>query len=165
MHKILAAALLTAGFAMPAQAQTAPVVVSDAWSRATAASARAGGVFLSLHANGTADRVTGASTPVSETAELHQTVDDKGVMKMLPVAGLAVEPGHDVALKPGSYHIMLMGLKRPLKRGESFPITLTFEKSPPITVNVDVQGPGASGPTAQDAMSHGTMHPDMPKPK
>src|SRR5260370_28733473 len=119
-HNIFGAALLLAALATgpAAFAQASPsVAVGDAWSRATSASARTGGVFLSLRATGAADRVTGASTPVAERAELHETVNDKGGMKMLPVTALAGEPGQPVALEPGSLHIMLLGLKQPLRRG------------------------------------------------
>lgn len=144
-RRIAFGAVASAVFAIVAQAQTPAVQVQQPWARATTASARAGGAFMILRST-TGDAVTGASSPAAETVELHQTVNENGVMKMLPVPALMLEPGKAVELKPGSYHIMLIGLKAPLKRGESFPMTLTFRNSPPQTVQVQVQAAGAAGP-------------------
>jgi len=93
-----------------------------------------------------ADRVTKVESPVAATAELHQTVEESGVMKMTLVPVLVLAPGKSVTLKPGGYHVMLMGLKAPLKQGEHFPITLYFANSPPVTVEVQIAAPGAAGP-------------------
>ena len=65
-------------------------------------------------------------------------------MRMRPLAGIALEPGKPVTLAPGGYHVMLMGLKAPLKQGDQFPLTLTFERAPPMTVTVNVEALGAS---------------------
>jgi periplasmic copper chaperone A len=67
---------------------------------------------------------------------------------MRPVEELVVTLGEPTVLKPGGPHIMLMGLKRPLTRGDSFPMTITFAKAPPVTVTVTVQAAGAAGPGA-----------------
>jgi len=96
-----------------------------------------------------------ASTPVAATAEVHETTNDNGVMRMRPVPTLALEPGKSVTLTPGGYHLMLMGLKHPLKQGDSFPLTLTFAHAAPVTVQVSIAGPGAS------AMDHAAMHGGM----
>ncbi|MBP2232607.1 copper(I)-binding protein [Azospirillum agricola] len=70
-----------------------------------------------------------------------------GVMKMRPVDVIEVTPGSPTALQPGGLHIMLLGLKQPLVKGKAFPLTLTFEKAGPVTVQVDVQGAGAAAPS------------------
>ncbi len=90
-------------------ASAQPVQVDKAWARATAAGAMSGGIFLTVTDTGAPDRLVGASTPAAATAELHETVNDNGVMRMRPVAGLPLETGGTVVLKPGSYHVMLMG--------------------------------------------------------
>ena len=123
----------------------AQAVVEAPWARATAPMAKAGGAFMTI-SSPVADQVVSAASPVAEMVELHQTVEQSGVMKMLPVAALDLVPGQKVTLKPGGYHIMLMGLKAPLKQGESFPMTLTFAKSKPVTVQVQIEAPGAAGP-------------------
>jgi hypothetical protein len=140
---ILAAALLVT---TPALAQAPSVQVDNAWARATTPHATSGGIFLTLTDHGAPDRLIGASTPAAATAQLHQTVDEQGVMKMNEAPSLDLPPGTPVELKPGGYHIMLTGLKRQLKPGETFPVTLTFAKAPPVTVTVTVGAAGASGP-------------------
>jgi len=107
--------------------------------------------------NGQPDRLIGLSTPVAATAELHETIHDSGVMKMRPMAGIALEPGKPVTFSPGGYHVMLMGLKNLLKAGDRVPLTLTFEHAYPITVTVKVEAIGAAG----TGHEHGTMD-DMP---
>ena len=69
---------------------------------------------------------------------------DMGTMKMRPLAGLDLVPGKPIKLAPGGYHVMLLGLKAPLKQGESFPLTLQFEHAPPLTVTVTVEPVGAA---------------------
>lgn len=146
-HIVLAAAALLglAAGAPLAHAQTPAMEVREAWARATTSTARVGGVFLKLRATGAGDRVVSASSPVAEKVELHETIRDGNVMRMREVPALTVAAGQTVELKPGSYHIMLIGLKQPLNRGESFPLTITFEKAPAVTATVTVQAAGASG--------------------
>jgi len=144
MRNLVLAAVLSV--AAPALAQTQPIEVQAAWARATAAGAKAGGVFLTVKDNGAPDRLVSASTPVASVAELHETVNEKGIMHMRPVQALPVAAGQSVVLKPGGYHIMLMGLKQQLKDGETFPVTLNFEKAGPITATVTVEKAGAMGP-------------------
>jgi len=146
-HVVLAAAaLLGLAASIPAALAQAPVVeVTEAWARTTTSSARSGGAFLTLKATGAADRVVSASSPVAEKVELHETVRDGNVMRMREVQHLPVPVGQAVVLQPGSLHIMLIGLKKQLNRGESFPLTITFEKAPPVTTTVTVQAAGAGG--------------------
>ncbi len=149
---LLAAGLLCLAF--PALAQGPSVTVQNAWARATTPQQKVGGVFLTLIDNGPADRLVSATSPIGDMVELHQTVNDGGVMKMLPVETLDLPQGTKVELKPGGYHLMVMGLKHGLVAGSSFPVTLTFEKSAPVTVTVTVGTAGAAGPTM---LGHGTM--------
>jgi copper(I)-binding protein len=123
----------------------AQVTIDMPWARATAPKAMVGGAFMTITSIA-ADRVTRVESPVASTAELHQTVEEAGVMKMKPVPALVLVAGKSVTLKPGGYHVMLMGLTAPLKQGEHFPITLYFATSPPVTVEVQIAAPGAAGP-------------------
>lgn len=132
-------ALLAPGLAL------AQVTIDMPWARATAPQALAGGAFMTI-TSAKADRVTKAESPVASTVELHQTVEEAGVMRMKPVPALVLVPGKSVTLKPGGYHVMLIGLKAPLKQGESFPLTFHFANSPPVTVEVKIAAPGAAGP-------------------
>ena len=134
--------------ASAASAQTAQLEVSNAWARATPAKAENGIAFLTIRSP-TPDRLISVSSPVAQKAELN-TMEMAGmVMKMRPLAALDVPAGQPVTLKPGGEHIMLMGLSAPLREGQSFPLTLTFEKAGAREVSVAVEKPGAAGPAAQ----------------
>jgi periplasmic copper chaperone A len=145
MRLLALAAALCLALVSSAQAQTPPIEVSHAWARATAASAANGAVYLMVTNHGTADdRLTGASTPVAAKAQMHITIDDNGVMKMRPVAEVPVKAGGSATFKPGAMHIMLLGLKHPLKAGDSFPLTLTFAKAGAVQTMVMVEKIGAA---------------------
>jgi periplasmic copper chaperone A len=122
------------------------VTVQQAWARASAGAANTGAAYVTLMGADQPDGLVGASTPVAATAEVHETTNDNGVMKMRPVGTLAIAPHQMVALSPGGYHIMMMGLKHKLVAGESFPLTLTFTHTAPITVEVKVQAVGSTPP-------------------
>ena len=64
---------------------------------------------------------------------------DMGMMKMRPLAALPLAQDKPLKLAPGGYHLMLMGLKVPLKAGETFPLTLKFAHASPMTVTVTVE--------------------------
>lgn len=143
LHRLTLAAVLLAS---PAIAQPANVAVSEVWARATPGTAGTGAVYATVTAS-QPDRLTGASTPAAGMAELHQSSESGGMSEMRPVAGgLPVVPGTPVHLNPGGYHIMLMQLKHPLRQGEQFPITFTFEHAPSVTTEVTVTSPGGMQP-------------------
>jgi periplasmic copper chaperone A len=104
----------------------ADVTVSDAWARATAPGQTVGGAYLKIQSAQSAHLV-GAKSPAAKSVELHQMTMEKDVMKMRQVARLELPAGTAVELKPGSYHLMLMGVKRPLVKGEQIPLELTIE--------------------------------------
>jgi len=148
----LAATLLAAS---PALAQTNGLEVAHAWSR-PAAAGRVGVVYLTVTDSGTPDRLTSASSPVAEKAELHQSATVNGVATMRPVDGVPVAPGAPAVLGPGGYHLMLRGLKRPLAAGQSFPLTLNFAKAGTLTTTVTVAPFSAAA--AGDMNGMGAMH-------
>ncbi|MGA3399609.1 MAG: copper chaperone PCu(A)C [Acetobacteraceae bacterium] len=136
-----------------AAADASDISLEHVWARASAGNATTAAAYLTVTDNGRSDRLIGASTPIADMAELHETINDNGVMKMRPVAAIALEPGKPVSFKPGGYHVMLMGLKNPLKAGDSFPLTLTFEHAQPVTVTAHVEAVGGAGMDHD----HGTM--------
>jgi copper(I)-binding protein len=135
--------------AQTAMAQTTPgstIEIAHPFARATAVTAKTGAAYFTIVNTGTSDdRLIAASSPIAEKAELHSTIDDKGVMRMRPLAAIEVKAGGRVELKPGGMHLMLTGLKAPLKVGQSFPLTLTFEKAGAVAVTVSVEKAGAMG--------------------
>jgi copper(I)-binding protein len=68
------------------------------------------------------------------------------VMKMRPLAAIDIPAGQPVTLSPGGMHIMLLGLTQPLREGQSFPLTLSFDHAGPRQVTVTIEKAGAMGP-------------------
>jgi copper(I)-binding protein len=102
-----------------------------------------GAVFMRLvNQGGEADRLIGGTTDVAQTVEIHETVIEDEVMKMQMLAdGLEVPARGEVLLKPGSYHVMLIGMQRDLNVGDTFTLDLQFAKSGAITVSPEVREP------------------------
>jgi copper(I)-binding protein len=130
-------ALLAAALALPAAAQ---VAVTDAWVRGTVAGQSATGAFMRLTSVSDASLVAAAS-PVAGIVEIHQMKHEGGMMKMSAVDRVALPAGKAVELAPGGYHVMLMGLKQPLKEGETVPVTLTFEDKAGKKQTIEVKAP------------------------
>lgn len=124
-----------------------PLTIEAPWARASAGTARTGAAYLRIVNSGAeADRLLEASSPAAERVELHTHGMRDGVMRMRRIEAVSV-PGNKAAeLKPGGDHVMLMGLKGPLKRGSTFPLTLSFERAGTITVPVAVRPITARGP-------------------
>jgi hypothetical protein len=148
MLSALLAACVAPMPAMPeaAMEQTAPQPepskVTVAMVRARPAPMLGGntGAFLTV-LNGTDSPVqfVSAAGDVSEVVELHETVDENGVMKMIPhPEGFEVPAGGSLEMKPGGKHVMLIGVTQMLAPGDAFSLTLTFDGADPITVSVPV---------------------------
>ena len=144
---LVPALLLTAGLA---QAQ---VVVANAWVRATVPQQKSTGAFLQIKSP-TDVKLISVSTPSAGVAEVHEMAMDGDVMRMRPVASLAVPAGKLVELKPGGYHVMLMDLKGPLKTGDAVVLTLVFEGADKSRSTVSVQAPARTGPVADANDTH-----------
>lgn len=108
-----------------AHAQTG---VADAWVRGTVPQQQGTGAFMRI-TSAQGARLVGVQSPVAAIAEIHEMKMDGGVMKMAAVPAIELPAGKTVELKPGGYHLMLMGLKQQLKAGDQVPLTLTIEGS------------------------------------
>ena len=139
--------LIPAILLLAAAGDASTVTADHPWARATPGNATTGAAYVTLTETGAADTLTGASTPAAKTAEVHETISDNGVMKMRPVGPLPLVAGTPVKMEPGGKHIMLMGLKAPLKAGDKFPLTLTFAHAAPMTVTVIVEAAGVAIPS------------------
>lgn len=154
---------LIAGLSMPVAAQdnSAPVpvpapVIDNVYSFAVKDGIKTGAVFMTINAtpNETSseplDKLVGAETPVAERVEIHMTVIEDDVMRMRPVDFLPLPPLGQLTLKPGGAHLMLMDMTQPLNVGETFPLTLHFERAGSVQLDVHVRAPGDSGEDASD---------------
>jgi len=120
--------------------------IGHPWARATPPTAPTGGGFLTITNKGTAaDRLVSASSPAAASVQVHEMKMEGNVMRMRELAnGLEIAPGATVTLAPGGLHMMMMGLKAPLKQGEKVPLTLVFEKAGTIDVEIAVEAMGAT---------------------
>jgi periplasmic copper chaperone A len=118
----------------------AKVTVTKAWARTSPASANTGAAYFSI-VSPVDDRLVSVSVDatVAESAMLHQTTTDSGGMTMSPVDGVDLKAGVPFTLAPGSHHVMLMGLVKPLKAGDTFTLSITLQKSGTTSVAVPVQ--------------------------
>ena len=115
---------------------------ADAMANAPGVSA----IFMTINNKGAADKLIKAESATAKKVELHTVVDNNGVMEMRPVETMDVPANGTLVLKPGSYHVMLLGLNQDLKVDDTFEATLTFEKAGVVTVKVPVRSvAGMSG--------------------
>lgn len=135
--------------------------IDHPWARASAGPARNSAAFMTIHNAGGADRLMAAAADVSERVELHTHMMEGDVMKMRQVEAVEVPANAMAELQPGGFHVMLIGLQAPLKEGEHFPLTLTFENAGEITVEVAVEAISSMG-GAQGGMNHGGMNHGSP---
>ena len=125
VFKAALAALLLAGAAGAAHA--GDIALEHPWSRATPAGAPVAAGYVTLkNSSAAADKLVSATADVAGKVEVHEMAMDNGVMKMRQIPGIEIPAGQTLALKPGSYHVMLMDLKQQVKDGDTVPITLEF---------------------------------------
>jgi len=121
------------------------LTLSDTYARASVPGQSNGAAFLTIRNAGGTDRLLSATAGVSNVIELHTTVREGDTMRMRKVEQIDVTGGATTELKPGGLHIMLIGLKAPLKAGDSFPLTLKFEKAGEVKLDVKVRDAGGGG--------------------
>jgi len=136
----LAAAMSTAS---AHEFKSGDLSIGHPYARPTAPSQPTGGGYLTLTSKGRADRLLSASTPIAREVQLHSMKMDGDVMRMREVDAIDVPADTLVELKPGGFHLMFVGLKEPLKVGQHFPLKLRFEKAGEVTVQINVDPPGA----------------------
>ncbi|UXH79702.1 copper chaperone PCu(A)C [Roseateles amylovorans] len=142
-----------------AQAQ---VTVTAPWVRATVAQQKATGAFMQLQ-SAKAVKLVSVSSPAAGIVEVHEMAMDGQVMRMRAVPALDLPAGQSVELKPGSFHVMLMDLKAPIKDGDQVPLTLVFEgadkKRETVQVNAAAKALNSAAQPAKDEhQGHGHKH-------
>jgi len=137
-------------------ATNAQVTVEHPWVRATAPGQVVAGVYLKITSAKSAALV-GARSPVCKDAEIHEMTMNDGIMKMRPVPRVVLPAGKPVEMKPGGYHLMLVNLARPLREGETVPVTLVIEdrggKRRNVEFKAEVRGLAAAAGSHQP-MNH-----------
>ncbi len=156
MRALLLFVLLTLG-APALAAEDTTIQIDNAWAAETPPTAMAGAVYLNLVNPGAVDRLIGAavSDEVAGRVELHTTVLDGTVMRMREVEAIDLAAESTTTLEPGGLHIMLIDLKQPLRAGESFPLTLEFEKAGAVATTIPVRKRAEMMP---EQSGHGNGH-------
>lgn len=115
-----------------------PVTVTDAWVRATAPGQTVTGAFLEISSPVRA-RIVGVESEIAESAEIHSSTMDNGVMKMREVGKLDVPANQALRFAPGGYHIMLIDLKKSLARGDKVPLAIRLERADKTQIEVSFE--------------------------
>ena len=160
-HSAFALALALVASAAPALAheiKAGDLTIDKAWARATPKGADAGAGYLIIHNTGaTADRLTGGSADFA-TVEIHEMKMDNNVMQMRELKdGLAIPAHGEVRLAPGGYHVMFTHLTKPLEKGATVTVTLTFEHAGKVAVEFPVEAVGSAGPASGKEHDMGGM--------
>ena len=161
LPRVIAAAvpaLLIALVLAPLTSAAQVVTITNPWVRGTVAEQKVTGAFMTLTAPGES-RLVEVRSPVAGTVEIHEMKMDGNVMRMRPIQALVLPPGKPVELRPGGYHVMLMGLKQVLKPGDSVPLTLVVEGPDKQRRNIEVSAPvRALNASPAGASGHGSGH-------
>ena len=140
--------------ALPGTAIAEGVEVVDAWSRPTPPGIDVGVAYFTIRNAGKSDRLLRVSSPVAKSAELHVSAAKDGIMRMEGLASVEVRSGTPVSFEPSGRHVMLVGLKKPLKEGDEFPLTLTFANAGQIRTSVRVRGADGRESHPASGMTH-----------
>ncbi len=162
IRSFLLAAMLALPLELPAQAhdvKASALTIDHPFARATAA--RNGAAYMTIaNGGGAPDRLLRARTEAAAKVELHTIVKQGDVMQMREVEAIDIPARGKAELKPGGFHVMLLGLAKPLVEGQSFALVLEFEKAGAVPVTVNVEKAGA----AQGHGHGGHQHPPAKAP-
>ncbi|MCA9905383.1 MAG: copper chaperone PCu(A)C, partial [Anaerolineae bacterium] len=142
------------------------LTASNAWAR-PAGAGMTGAVYLTLDNNTIQeDQLIAADTAIADTVELHETIIDNNIARMVAVDALVAPAGGRAQIDPGGYHLMLTNLHQDLNEGDSFPITLHFASGQVTTLDVHVQWqqPGSEPLPASNTANASAIMPDDAEP-
>ena len=119
------------------------ITIDHPWARATPGAVKNSAAFMSFGNKGAADKLISVTGDVAKEIQIHSMITEAGVMKMREIKSLDIPANGKAELKPGGFHIMLIGIPDGLKEGTKFPLKLKFEKAGEVTVQVTAEKPGA----------------------
>jgi hypothetical protein len=137
-RRVLVASILLLGHAFAVADDG--LKVTNVWAKSTAPGQNVAAAYLDIASN-TPAVLLRAESPAASLVELHEMKIDGNVMKMRAVTKIDVPGGKEVKLEPGGFHVMLIGIRKPLKVGEMVPLTLVFDvggKTEKVNVNAEV---------------------------
>jgi copper(I)-binding protein len=137
---LIAAFLLSCSSNMAIAAEDSTINVHQAWARTTAPGQDVGAVYLMIVSKKDTSLVS-VKADIAEHAQIHSMTMDNGIMKMRELESLPIPAGKMVNLSPGGIHLMLVGLKKPLKAGEKIALTLEFKDTAGKSSSVNITAP------------------------
>lgn len=147
MTRILALIALVLTSSAFAAGSADQVTISDAYVRLAPPGAKVTGAFMTLKNNGEKEvKLVSAASTVAGQTELHNHINENGVMRMRQVKEIVVPAKGETTLKPGSYHVMLIDMKSALKEDDHVVIALGFGDGSSREVHAVVKKPMAEMP-------------------
>ena len=137
------AAFFVAAAVYAADAKVGNLSIDDVWAKSGQVGPVPSAAFMEIKNKGTADKLMSAHCDCAKSTELHNVKMIDGTMKMYKVDAMDIPADGELKLKSGSYHIMLIGLTRPLVSGETIPLKLKFEKAGEVTVDAKIKDKAA----------------------
>lgn len=139
---------LAAGAALAQDYGVGSIKISQVWTREVPGGSKVAAGFMTITNTGKeADTLIGGSSTIAGKFEVHEMKVTDGIMRMRELKpGLVINPGETVALKPGSFHIMLLDLKQPPKTGVPIKGTLVFAKAGKVDIEYRVEPFGTRVP-------------------
>lgn len=155
--RLIPALLLAAATAAFAAGSADGIAVGDPYVRLMPPGAKATAAFMVLKNAGDKDaKLVKAESTAAKAVELHTHINDGGVMRMRQVPAIAIKAKGETALKPGSYHVMLID-PAAMKEGEKIAITLGFADGSMAKIEAPVRKPEAA-PAPAAMTGHEHMH-------
>lgn len=152
---LFAASALLAASVGAQEYKVGDLSIDHPYARATVPGQTSGGAYLTLENRGnSADALVAAQSPAAQSVEIHtMAMSDNNVMRMREVSAIDIQPKGKIVMQPGDgYHLMLIGLKAPLKAGDKLPLTLTFRKAGKVETTITVEdGKQKTGAGAAEA--------------
>lgn len=137
------AAFFVAAAVYAADAKVGNLSIDDVWAKSGQVGPVPSAAFMEIKNKGMADKLISAHCDCAKSTELHNVKMIDGAMKMYKVDAMDIPADGELKLKSGSYHIMLIGLTRPLVSGETIPLKLKFEKAGEVTVDAKIKDKAA----------------------
>lgn len=136
---LLTTTLLSCLCMLQAVQAESPIAIDSAWIREAPPATSVLAAYMTINNASESDQqITGMDSPDFRSAEIHRTVVEDGVAKMLPVSGLDVAAGDSISLEPGGLHVMLFDPQRPLREGDTATLIVHTASGAAISVQATV---------------------------
>lgn len=147
LSKFLAAlTILFAPLALASCADPKPLYVDQAWVRLSANPDSPSAGYFIVHGGPEPVKLLAVTTPAAQRLELHESIDQNGVMKMQPIVTVDIPAKTDVAFAPGGKHMMLWGINEGMKKEGKLPLTFIFSNGDRILFDAVIQPAGSASP-------------------